>query len=493
IPGRGGVRVTLVPRLGGELPGVREFMGRYPYTCLEQIASQAVALRDAARWSGLMASLPTHLDRDGFAMYFPGLGRGSDVLTAYLLSIANEAGWDIPEAPRTRMQSALERFVAGQVTREPEWRAADLSIRKIAALQALARWGRAVQDSDLASVSIEPNLWPTSAVIDWLDLLARAPQLAQRDPRRAEAEQILRSRLNFQGTALGFSTERMDYLWWLMISGDVNANRMLLAVLQRPQWREDLPRLARGTLGRQQRGHWNTTVANAWGVLALEKFSAELEKDPVVGVTRGTLAKQAHSLDWAASKDGGEWLFAWPGASESDRPGRGVLQVAHEGGGKPWATLQSLAAIPLKQPLSSGYQIKRSVSAVEQRQKGKWSRGDVMRVRLELEAQSDMSWVVVNDPLPGGASALGTGLARDSQILTAGERREGWVWPAFEERKFDSFRAYYRFVPKGKWTLEYSMRLNNPGEFSLPPTRVEALYAPEMFAELPNAKVVVLP
>ena len=37
------------------------------------------------------------------------------------------------------------------------------------------------------------------------------------------------------------------------------------------------------------------------------------------------------------------------------------------------------------------------------------------------------------------------------------------------------------------------MRLNNPGEFQMPETRVEALYAPEMFAELPNEKVVVVP
>jgi len=28
--------------------------------------------------------------------------------------------------------------------------------------------------------------------------------------------------------------------------------------------------------------------------------------------------------------------------------------------------------------------------------------------------------------------------------------------------------------------------LNNPGRFELPATRVEALYAPEMFGELPN-------
>jgi uncharacterized protein YfaS (alpha-2-macroglobulin family) len=35
------------------------------------------------------------------------------------------------------------------------------------------------------------------------------------------------------------------------------------------------------------------------------------------------------------------------------------------------------------------------------------------------------------------------------------------------------------------------VRLNNEGRFSLPPTRVEAMYAPEMFGEVPNAGVVV--
>ena len=45
-----------------------------------------------------------------------------------------------------------------------------------------------------------------------------------------------------------------------------------------------------------------------------------------------------------------------------------------------------------------------------------------MRVRLELEAQSDMTWVVVDDPVPAGAAILARGLGRDSQILA--QRRE---------------------------------------------------------------------
>jgi uncharacterized protein YfaS (alpha-2-macroglobulin family) len=486
IPGRGSVHVELHRRLAGDLPGVREYMSYYPYICLEQLASQAVALRDEARWNAVMAGLPAWLDRDGFAKYFSSMLQGSDVLTTYLLSIANAAGYRLPEPARGRMQSALERFVSGQVVRDPEWRAADLSIRKVAVLQALARWGRAVTANDLSSIAIEPNLWPTSAVIDWIDLLKRAPKLEGRDEKLEQATQILRSRLNFQGTTMGFSTERTDYLWWLMISGDVNANRALLAVLDLPKWGEDVPRLVRGALGRQQRGHWNTTVANAWGVLAIEKFSDAFENTPVEGATRGTLAKQQQSVQWAP--DGGKsvWDFAWPRKQDT-------LALAHDGTGKPWAMVQSRAAIPLKQPLFTGYRIARSITALEQKEKGRWSRGDVMRVRLELEAQSDMSWVVVNDPVPAGSTILGSGLGRDSQILTQGERRQGWVWPAFEERRFDAFRAYYAFVPKGKWTVEYSVRLNNPGEFHLPVTRVEAMYAPEMFGEMPNERVSVGP
>jgi hypothetical protein len=37
------------------------------------------------------------------------------------------------------------------------------------------------------------------------------------------------------------------------------------------------------------------------------------------------------------------------------------------------------------------------------------------------------------------------------------------------------------------------VRLNNPGSFGLPATHVEAMYAPEMFGEAPNAQMLVKP
>jgi hypothetical protein len=276
-----------------------------------------------------------------------------------------------------------------------------------------------------------------------------------------------------------FSTERTDTLWWLMVSNDVNAVRTVLTLLPLKSWKEDMPRVVQGALGRQKRGRWDLTLANAWGVLAMEKFSRVFEAEPVSGISTGRLSGQTKSMDWGESSKGDAILFPWPERREE-------LTLSHAGTGKPWMTVQSLAAIPLKEPFSSGYRIEKKVISLEKKNADQWSRGDLVRVRLDLEAQSDQTWVVVSDPVPAGASILGTGLGRDSQLLTKGEERKGYVWPAYEERSFEAFRAYFEYVPKGKWSVEYTMRLNQPGAFQLPPTRVEALYFPEMMGEIPN-------
>jgi uncharacterized protein YfaS (alpha-2-macroglobulin family) len=119
----------------------------------------------------------------------------------------------------------------------------------------------------------------------------------------------------------------------------------------------------------------------------------------------------------------------------------------------------------------------------------------LVRVHLKIEAQTDMTWVVVDDPIPAGASHLGTGLGRDSEIATSGEKinADSFSWPVFSERAFDAFRAYYEYVPKGVFEVEYTIRLNQSGTFKLPPTHVEALYEPEMLGDLPNVPFEVAP
>ncbi|WP_428312046.1 alpha-2-macroglobulin family protein [Hydrocarboniphaga sp.] len=481
---RGGIRVALSPSLTTSLDGVRDWMNVYPYACIEQRASKAIALGDHPMWDLQMSGLSAYLDRDGLVKYFPSSWlEGSDSLTAYLLQIASEAGWEIPQAEREQMLDGLEHFAEGKLQRGLRVDNASVTERKLAAIEALSRYERAKPEW-LGTITIDPNLWHTSALIDWIGILQRVEGLPKREQRLIEAKTLLRSRLNFQGTTMSFSAEQDDALWWLMISADVNAVRAVLALLPEADWREDMPRLVRGAVGRQQRGHWNLTTANAWGTLALAGFARAFEKETVSGSTSARLGDDTQQHAWkdtqAAALD-----LRWPTAA-------GTLSLDHSGSGAPWITVQSRAAIPLREPLSSGYRITRTVTPVEQKTKGKWSVGDVARVRLDIDAQSDMSWVVVDDPIPGGSTLLGGGLGRDSALLSQDDRKSGDAWPAFEERRFDFYRAYYAFVPKGRFSTEYTLRYNNAGRFEMPATHVEAMYAPEMLGESPNAAVEVV-
>jgi hypothetical protein len=282
-----------------------------------------------------------------------------------------------------------------------------------------------------------------------------------------------------------------------------------------PAWQGDMGRLANGFISRQQNGAWQTTTANLWGGLALERFSAKFEATPVAGLTKATLSTGTASVDWSkvdrvkpTDATGAPNQTTWFGAPAS--PGnlrnngmflpwknatgslKDTLTVTQQGTGKPWLTLQSVAAVQLKAPFNAGYGIKKTITPVEQAVKDTYTRGDVLRITLEVNATADMTWVAITDPIPAGATILGGGLGRDSEIATKDEKRSGPGWAAFEERSFESFRSYYQYLPKGVVKMEYTIRLNNVGTFSLPPSRVEAMYAPEMFGEAPNVKMQVV-
>src|SRR5262249_43442774 len=311
------------------------------------------------------ASLPAYMDGDGLVKYFPvDWLQGSDVLTAYLVQIADSAGREWPEDGLRRMLSGLEAFATGRITRGSALPTADLTLRKLAAIEALARHGRATP-AMIDSITVDPPLWPTSGLLDWVGILQRVENVQRRDELLGEALSQLRARINFQGTVMSFSTERSDVLWWLMVSADVNANRALLAVLDDADWREDVGRMVRGALSRQRKGIWGTTVANAWGTVAIRRFSEAFEKTPAKG------AVEARIAGWGGTRR----VQKKGGRDRAGPAGRETLSVSRSGAGAPWAIVQSRAAIPLKAPLSTGYAIRRSVAPIERKDpKGGFSR-----------------------------------------------------------------------------------------------------------------------
>ncbi len=92
-------------------------------------------------WKDLMSALPSHLDSDGLAKYFPAMRYGSETLTSYLLAIAHEAGWAIPAETREKMETGLRKFIEGSILRGSPLPTVDLALRKLSAMEALSRDG----------------------------------------------------------------------------------------------------------------------------------------------------------------------------------------------------------------------------------------------------------------------------------------------------------------------------------------------------------------
>ena len=529
LPGKSGLLLSFSAQLADPqegVPGLRDWWQNYPYSCLEQSTSRAVGLNDAALWADLMGRLPTYLDDDGLALYFPAQAgsdhQGSDTLTAHLLTLSHHMGpidarFTLPQAERARMQQALIAFVGGKLQRTFWSPRPDLTARKLAAIAALALDGKATP-AMLDSLDIDPGGWPTHSVLDWLQVLEHV-QLPGRAALQQQAWQVLRQRLSYSGTQLGFSSDAQDRWWWLMQGPDVNAARLLQATIGHADWDAERPRLVAGLLARQRDGHWGTTNANLWAGLALRQFSQRYETESVSGDTTAMLNASTHTLHWAAlqqrtsdSKAAAAQAQAQPsrllptGSTALDAPlapnmlflsggerDRGQFSVQHRGTGKPWVALQSIAAVARTQPVDAGYRLRKTLIPLQGANQTQWHRGDLVRVRLEMQASADMTWVALTDPIPAGATILGSGLGRDSAIATQGEGQgknapdDAGRAPTFVERGQDSYRAYWSHLPPGTTRVEYTLRLNNAGQFALPPSRVEALYAPEMFGELPNA------
>jgi hypothetical protein len=486
LPGRGSIDVSLSDSPAPSLAGVRAYMRFYPYGCFEQRLSKAVALDDRDAWSAMIGELPAYTDRNGLLRYWPGDRMpGSVALTAYALSITPEAGFEWPEERRKRLLETLKSVVDGRLRDDNEG-PADMRFLRIAALAALARNGAATAEM-IGQVAIPVADMPTAMLADWLVTLDKVKGV---DPkRRSAAEAALRGRIVYEGTRLDL-VDRKGAPWWMMVSDDEMALKALLAAIGRSGWAADAPRMMIGVALRQQRGHWDTTPANAWGTVAVRRFEAAYPS-AAAGTTTGRLGGDTQTRMWPRLPVPGR--MPPPPPMSFPLPARPAsLMLSHSAQPRPWATVAVRAAVPLAVPAFAGYRVSREVSFLERKRPGAISSGDVIKVRISVDAPVDRTWVVVEDPVPAGASVISGGGGQSALLAGRASGGEG-AWPSYIERGNDAWRAYFGWMPQGRTTVEYALRINGAGRFQLSPTRVEAMYSPEIHAALPNKPLVVTP
>lgn len=458
-PAKSSVQVEVASSLGGSIAGIQDFWKNYVFTCLEQQVSRTVSLNEKKSWQKIEEKLDAYIDGNGLLRYFPGNSPGSVNLTAYILSVAHEAGFTFSDDHEARLLDAMNAFAEGRLNDGGEFNRADTVLKKISVFEALSRYRRLNVDL-LSGVDYQPNQWPLYSLVEWYQIHLWEKDLPGRDQKLAEIEAMLRNRFYFSAKKLQLREEGLENMPWLMRDSESSILRLILTTVSLPQWKQDAPRLFQGVLSRQEQGAWALTAANAWGSLTARKLQ-EVYPEKVEGSFVANLNKNSQTWNWAK---GGAGVLTLPWTTAT-----GELALEQKGAGNPWITVSAKAAIPLSKPVFAGFDVEKSITAIEQKKKGVWSVGDTARVQLKIKAKAAQTWVVVEDPIPTGASVL------QASYATSVERRPELI------------RFYHSWFPQEEQVIEYTVRFNQVGTYQLPITRVEAMYSPDLFAELPES------
>ena len=98
--------------------------------------------------------------------------------------------------------------------------------------------------------------------------------------------------------------------------------------------------------------------------------------------------------------------------------------------------------------------------------------GELIQVELTLTSDNDYTFLACEDMKPAGCEP--------TEVRSGGTRQEGF-W-AHRELRDEKVAFFFGHLGRGKHVIRYRLRAEIPGTFHALPTRLEAMYVPELKA-----------
>ena len=112
--------------------------------------------------------------------------------------------------------------------------------------------------------------------------------------------------------------------------------------------------------------------------------------------------------------------------------------------------------------------------------KGPLKPGEIVGVRIVVQNDEDIDYVLIADPLPSGFEVV-DGIRFDDKAEYFAEM----------ETHDDLVALFSTYLPKGVHSFDYALRPELQGDFHVMPTQVEEMYRPEVNASGPENKLQV--
>lgn len=534
VVGSGSIGALVSSSVIGGLEGSFSYMKSYPYECWEQRISKAVmamysiTLRDYLpknfEWkdaeqlirSTLLALPSFQTQSGGMSFYLPQDEYANPYLSAYTalaLGWLREAGYQAPAAAERKLHEHIASLLKNDTF--PEFFSLGMrsSVRAMI-VAALAQRGLA-KPSDLlrskqalASMSLFGQAYYLQAAIT-LDesgdiqqsalnrVLAHATESGATfrltDTTEADSERMLGSEMRSQCAALSALLKTAEQ------------GRLPL----RKQVETIIPKLVRSiTTERKRKDRWENTQENLLCMTSLAQYSQmyELGKNEI----QLSVATDSEALGTVTLKTKASEAQEISRPLTAQDPGRSeTITISPSGPGRFYysARLSYLSRTTSKTPRNAGIEVSREYSV---KRNGTWvllanpvaiKQGELVKVDIFLKLTTPKSFVVVDDPVPGGLEAVNRDLATSSEVdsqaaLTSAVAGSVWWsekdWITFgsgfssfyhKELRHNSARFYSEYLPIGHYHLSYVAQAVAAGNFAIPPLHAEEMYDPDVFGE----------
>ena len=485
--------------------GFEGWLADYPYGCTEQLVSQAVPAvvlagrpelgrtnlaAGEARWARLLVELRARQTAEGGFGYWPGDGAVTSYPSVYALHMLVEAQQRGQLAPRDVLERGgdwLMQFAAGESGSLAEERA------RAYAIYVLTRMGRVA--SNFANAQVE-RLDARDRKAWRADITAAFLAAAYQNMRQSRLAAELAAGVRFAKPGAAWPVDDAEGAIGFHYDAAVHDLQLLYLLARHfPDRLRAAPGEALAAVASTAARERNTVTA-AWGVLAIDAYSALAATSPAGELSITALSRAAAAKPLVLQ---GTLLRRATFGADTDRLRFGARGIE----GPVFYTVEEAGydRQPPGDVLSAGMEVTREYLDAAGKPVGTIRQGDELQVRLRFRSTGKRQFwdAVIVDVLPGGfepvldAALRGASATANGEAAGEGEGEvaaaRGW-YPAHVELREDRVIAFGAVGPRMD-EFVYRVRATTAGSFTVPPAYAESMYDPAAQARSAASKVSV--